>query len=80
MFLSNCTSFPSVHTCSEEAEDEEDFVGKAETDFWDTLSHEQKTIEAKEAKRREAMAPNNQPTPIPEEGDERREEPATDSQ
>ena len=61
--------------CSEDAGgDDEDYVGKAEQDFWDTLSHEQKTIEAREQKRREAMAPKSQPTPIPEEGDERKEQ------
>ena len=58
----------------EEAEDDEDFVGKAEQDFWDTLSHEQKNVEAKEQKRREALAPKNQPSPIPEEGDEKKEQ------
>lgn len=58
-----------VQICSEEAKEDEDFVGKAEQDFWDILSNEQKNIEAKEVKRQEAIAPKNQPTPIPEEGD-----------
>ena len=58
------------HTCvvhREGAEDEEDFVGNAEQDFWTALAQEQKDIQAKEEKRREALMPN-QPTPIPEEG------------
>ena len=56
----------------EGAEEDEDFVGNAESDFWNVLSQEKKDIEAKEEKRREAMMPN-QPTPIPEEGEERRD-------
>lgn len=65
--------FSSCH--SEGAEDDEDFVGDAEQDFWNLLAQERKDIEAKEEKRREALMPN-QPTPIPEleEGEERREE------
>ncbi len=59
--------------CSEGADDDEDFVGNAEQDFWTLLAQEKKDIEAKEEKRREALMPN-QPTPIPEEGEERKDE------
>lgn len=56
----------------EGAEEDEDFVGNAEQDFWNLLAQEQKDIQAKEEKRREALMPN-QPTPIPEEGEEKKE-------
>lgn len=61
--------------CSEGADDDEDFVGNAEQDFWTLLDQEKKDIEAKEEKRRESLMPN-QPTPIPEleEGEEKKEE------
>lgn len=61
--------FPlSIILHREGAEEEgEDFVGDAEQDFWSALAQEQKDIQAKEEKRREALMPN-QPTPIPEEG------------
>ena len=43
---------------------------KAEEEFWANLAQEQKEIESKEQKRREAFLPKGQPTPIPEEGAE----------
>lgn len=62
------TCFPSLFYLHREgAEEEEDFVGNAEQDFWTVLAQEQKDIQAKEEKRCEALMPN-QPTPIPEEG------------
>lgn len=57
-----------------EEEDDEDFIGQAEKEFWNLLAQEQKDIQAKEDKRREALMPKNQPTPIPEEGEERRDD------
>ena len=45
-------------------------VGKADEDFWASISQEKKDIEGRERKRQEAMAPKKAPTPIPEEGTE----------
>ena len=45
-------------------------MGSAEEEFWANLAQEQKEIESKELKRREALLPKNKPTPIPEEGAE----------
>ena len=59
-----------THTHSEDGEEEEDLVGSAEEEFWANLAQEQKEIESKEQKRREALLPKNKPTPIPEEGAE----------
>ena len=59
-----------THTCSEDGEEEEDLVGSAEEEFWANLAQEQKEIESKEQKRREALLPKDKPTPIPEEGAE----------
>ena len=59
-----------THTHSEDGEEEEDLVGSAEEEFWANLAQEQKEIESKEQKRREALLPKDKPTPIPEEGAE----------
>ena len=59
-----------MHTHSEDGEEEEDLVGSAEEEFWANLAQEQKEIESKEQKRREALLPKDKPTPIPEEGAE----------
>lgn len=66
---------PMIWIYREGADEDEDFVGNAEQDFWNLLAQEQKDIQAKEDKRREALMPH-QPTPIPEEGEgeERRDE------
>lgn len=45
-------------------------MGSAEEEFWANLAQEQKEIESKEQKRREALLPKDKPTPIPEEGAE----------
>ena len=46
----------------------EDFIGQAEEDFWKVLAQEKKDIQAKEDKHK------NQPTTIPEEGEETKDE------
>lgn len=62
---------PPIHTHhSEEEGEEEGLVERAEEEFWANVAQEQKEIESKEQKRREAFLPKGQPTPIPEEGAE----------
>ena len=47
---------------------DEDFIGQAEEDFWKVLAQEKKDIQAKEDNCK------NQPTTIPEEGEEKKDE------